>query len=110
MEMLQITEQLMVLLSISEETIRKKYSHIKEILNSGNQLLCLIELQTKLKCDKIVDDLDPAFTPNHLIKIVEKIATFTSTHRYNLSTATEIVLFQSFKSKDCDFRRRINTH
>ena len=60
------------IISLSEETqYKKKYSHIKEILNSGTPIVMFDRVADEIKCDKvIVDDLDSAFdATNHLIKI-----------------------------------------
>ena len=60
------------IISLAEETqSAKKYSHLKEILNSGTPIVMFDRVADEIKCDKvIVDDLDSAFhATNHLINI-----------------------------------------
>lgn len=60
------------IISLAEETqAEKKYTHIKEILNSGTPIVMFDRVADEIKCDKvIVDDFDSAFdATNHLIKI-----------------------------------------
>jgi LacI family transcriptional regulator len=60
------------IISLAEETqSEKKYSHIKDILNSGTPIVMFDRVADEIKCDKvIVDDLDSAFDATcHLINI-----------------------------------------
>lgn len=60
------------IISLAEETqSKKKYTHIKEILNSGTPIVMFDRVADEIKCDKvIVDDFDSAFdATSHLINI-----------------------------------------
>ena len=70
------------IISLAEETqSAKKYSHLKEILNSGTPIVMFDRVADEIKCDKvIVDDLDSAFhATNHLINIGCRKITLLST-------------------------------
>lgn len=70
------------IISLAEETqSKKKYTHIKEILNSGTPIVMFDRVADEIKCDKvIVDDFDSAFdATSHLINIgCRKIALLSS--------------------------------
>ena len=70
------------IISLAEETqSAKKYSHLKEILNSGTPIVMFDRVADEIKCDKvIVDDFESSIeATNHLLQLGSKNIALVST-------------------------------